>query len=277
MKNSTIRNVTYYPLNHWYSQFASSREQEILALVMLGSGIIGIFLNILTLIVLRSNAFDLKVYTYLRVFVVNSIMLCFWTALSFIFMVKSFFSFANTNGASLFNIYLVIPFLRMNNTFGVFIDILISFERVALFSNRFNWFKKLKPIIPCEISAIISVFVVIPYFFYYKPIQIEIPLNETEVFTMHFFRSKKYITILKEYITVLSYITDILPVILQVLLSIAAIVLIKSYSKNKNRINNMPMKRMNTSTSNNETRKRTRKMEIKITIMVIILTTISML
>jgi hypothetical protein len=278
MHNST--NFTYIPLSFFiYDIYDTKLYQEILSLSMLPTGIIGIFLNILTLLILRSRVFNLSLYVYFRAYTINSLSICFWTGLSFLVNTRSIFDFSNTYNTNWFHIYFTIPILSINYTISSFLDLFMSLERVMLLSNGFQWFKKLKPSIICVVFVLISICLNIPSYFFYKPFMKTTSSNTKETTVYH--SISKNFTDLKLYMNVLSYIIDALPIILQIILSISTLALMKSYVKNKSRVTDMNLIRRNTpahaQTSNDEVRKRARKMEIKLTVLVIILTTLSIL
>jgi hypothetical protein len=283
MNNTTSPNFIYFPLKFWYRQFGFGLYQDIVSLSMSVTGTIGIVLNVLTLVILRSRAFDLKLYTYLRVYVVNSIFICFWTAGIFMIMSRNVFKFPNTFIPNFYHSILPLPLLSLSYIFEGFIDTLMSFERVTLLSNRFNWFNKRKPMFYCAISGFVSILTIIPYYFYYKVIKIVIPLNEIQVIELNYVGRLSHAIILERYENIFFCINDISPVILQIILSISAIILMKSYLKNRSRMTNLNLVRINNviptqvHTPNDEARKRARKMEIKLTILVIVLTILSAL
>jgi hypothetical protein len=291
MYNNTLSNVTYFPLSFWYAEFGSMFYQEVVDLSMLATGIVGILLNILTLVILRSKAFSLKLYVYFNIYVINSILICFWTGTRLL-NTKQLFEFSNTYRAVWYETFFSTPLLTLSYIFSGFIETIMSFERVVVLSNKFKWFEKMKPIIPCSISVAISISVCIPYFFYYKPSQMKIPLNETTVFTIHYTAPSKNLITLKQYIDITTYIIDITPIITQIVLSSISTVFMRLYVKKKKKMlsKKEPIELTNSHLSvknqtsqitaqkvENKTIKKTRTMEIKLAMLVVILTLFSIL
>jgi hypothetical protein len=291
MSNSTS-NITYFPLSVWLYRFGSAPYQEKINLSFLPVGIIGTFLNILSLKILQSKEFDNAFYIYMRAYIANSICLCAFQATRFLNITRSIFSFSNSYAANWYIAKISIPFVTMYFHYSSFLNIVMSFERIVLLSNKLSWFKRINPIFLLVSLAIVSIIIDAVYFCLQVTERI-IFLNETEIF-------KTYLTTLpvsvKLLANTLSYIFDIVPLVIEISLSVIGIIMMKSFVKKKtkilasgkainpvNGISNTAQKgtvlteNLTAISSNNDAVERAKKMEIKLTLMTIVLTYFSIL
>jgi hypothetical protein len=293
MSNSTKSNVTYLSLTSWYSKFGSAPYQEGIFLSFLPIGIIGIFLNILSLKILNSKEFEHAFYSYLRVYIINSIFLCYSTGTRFANVTRSIFGFSNTYSANWYIIYIAIPLNNICFHYGSFIDIIIAFERVVTLSNKMNCFKRMKPLLVVGLFLIASILIDFVLYFSFEITEKKVMLNKTVSFIIHSYAPIPSLKLTRD---ILSYIFDIIPLLIEVSLSIWGIILVKSFVTKKKRVmtsattkigdrtTRLIGQNMNDINSNvaavastNDGIEKAKKMEMRITIMTIILTFFSIL
>jgi hypothetical protein len=293
MSNSTS-NVTYFSMRVWYNRFGSAPYQEWIYLDLFPIGIIGIFLNILSLKVLQSKEFEHSFYSYLRAYIVNSIFLCFSNGTRFMNVTRSIFGFSNTYNANWYIVYIIIPINNICYHYGGFLDIVLGFERVVLLGNKFNWFKRIKPTLLCAFFLFASVLIDIVLFFSFKIIEKKVNLNKTEILTIHLYTPTSRAKVLAD---TLSYVFDITPLIMEISLSVFGVILMKTFVKKKTKVMTAGTTRLadkggtnisqnNTGTkvsasvltsNTNDAVERAKKMELRLTLMTIILTSFSIL
>jgi hypothetical protein len=283
MSNSTS-NVTYFPLSVWYSRFGSAPYVEGIYLSFLSVGIIGLFLNTLSFIVLQSKEFEHAYYKYLRVYIINSLLLCFAIGSRFASVTRSIFSFSNTYNANWYVVNISIPLINVCYHYGCFLDIILAFERVVLLSNKFTWFRRIKPAALCVFFLILSILIDFIFYFSFDIVKRKINLNKTEIFIMHLFTTRADVKSLKD---VIAYVSDIIPMLMEIFLGAYGIILMKSFVKKKKRIMVANATRLtertlaNTNNSatliTNESVEKAKRMEVKLAIMTVILVLFSIL
>jgi hypothetical protein len=297
MNNTTELNKntteSYYSLEYWLSVFGSIYALDVANVALIPIGIIGAALNILALLVMRAENFNLPFYTYLRAYTYCSTCICLLNATLFTSGTRYLLKFTNTKGSVQYYSYLFGPLITIINLYGSFIDVVLSMERIVLLSKKMEWFRKIDPKLLCLIFAIIANLLVWPYWTIYKPQQLTVKLNETTPFVIHYFNIKVFRSGILEYLAILLYIMDTFPIVLETAFNIISIFLIKKYTKNKIRVlgksradrvtkTGMTVHTINTigksaPNTNSPSTTRVRRMEVKLTILVIFLSILSTL
>jgi hypothetical protein len=291
MNNTTELNKnateSYYSLEYWLKVFGSIYALDVVNVALIPIGIIGAVLNILALIVMRAENFNLPFYTYLRAYTYCSICICLLNATLFTTGTRKLLKFTNTKETVQYYCFFYGPLITIINLYGSFIDVVLSMERIVLLSKKLEWFRKIDPKLLCVIFAIITNLFTWPYWTNYRAEQLTVMLNETTPFVIHYYKFKMFSIALSNYFYVLPYISDTFPIVLEIVLNMISIILIKKYTKNKMRIltrvrtrakitvrNDSSIERSATNTNNPSTI-RARRMEVKLTILVIILSILS--
>jgi hypothetical protein len=303
MNNTTIFNSTVKPppgrpvlsKEQWYERFRSS-TQSILDVSLIPIGITGIILNILALIVLKSNRFNLPFYTYLRAYVIASILICIVNGTQFTVGAYTVFEFTNSQGSVRFYSYFFTPILIISNIYGSALDVILSMERVVLLSKKLEWFRKINPRLLCLIIFLISFLLSTPYWFQLGPNIFPTQLAGGIPFYINYVRPSRFFKKVQSYVTVIPYIIDIVPIVFEVIFNVVSIYLIKDYAKKKARIMNNGTSRgdgltktvvmsqvatsdrrqtVTRSNNNDQSSSRVRRMEIKLTILVVFLSLLS--
>jgi hypothetical protein len=283
MNNSGINNtkiITPLTKLDWFRQLRSIQQQWI-DLSLIPIGVIGILLNILALIVLRSNKFTIPFYTYLRAYTIASIFICFVDATQFTAGARSLLEFTNSKLSIGYYCFFFYPFQVLINTFGNMLDIGLSVERVALLSDKLKWFKKINPKVLCLIFLALATLLTLPYFLLLSTSLMKVQIqkdNSTVPFIIHLAKESRIakLYIKRDFFRVFPFIIEIVPIIIETSFNILSIILIKTYSKNRTKLI-IPISSNNrglVSIVNNRSSKgmlqiRVRRMEVKLTILVI--------
>jgi hypothetical protein len=247
MNNITFydnKTIIYQSIDFWFKSFGSQWYQEIIYLTLVPIGIVGILLNILVLVILRSDTFSLTFYTYLRAYTLTSVFVCFLVSTRFVQSTRHTFKFSNTYAANAYVTYFFIPMINTISMIGNFLDVALSIQRVVLLlSKGADACKKINPIFVCFLFGIISPLLCIPFWFNYEPVTKEIHLNETKTFMIHYYSLKYSCKNIRLYLDILTYVFDVIPIIVETTCSITSIVLIKKHVKRKIRLvgNNLKM------------------------------------
>jgi hypothetical protein len=149
-----------------YRLYGSSTVQDIINISLIPLGLIGIGLNILSLIILRSNGarFKQTFYTYLRAYTICSIFICFLNATQFTSQVSKVFKFTNTKISFQYYCYIFVPLINITNFYGSMLDVALSLERVVILSNKLKWFIQLNQKVVCFVFAVIAFVLLGPFF-----------------------------------------------------------------------------------------------------------------
>jgi hypothetical protein len=287
MNNNTNSSENFYPSKtSIFNMFRSYKQQEI-DVILIPMGLIGVLLNILALIVLRSDKFNLPFFGYLKAYTYASLFICLINITQFTAGARTILPFTNSIGTARYYCYIFYPFQVILNTYGSSLDIILSMERVVLLSKRLEWFKKIKPNVLCFIFFIISVGFSSPYWFLFAPAAFKRSLSKTETLLVHINGGSRYISKISDYIFKMPYVIDTIPIIMETFFNILSVYLIKEYTKNKKRItgnnginkNDAPTLTNNAPTVAGQSRRsesnRAKKMEVKLAILVIFLSIFS--
>jgi hypothetical protein len=271
----------YLPLNIWFNYFGSRKFQEISYLVYILVCFIGALLNMISYRIFRKSHFDLTIHEYLRMYTVTSALICVFLSTRFISCSRRFFSFSNSEFAVRYLGNFYIPFTYTLNLFQSCFDILLSFDRIHVLTDRFKFYKNLKPKKVVLFLFAFSCFASIYNWLYFSYQKMYIPIGENEFYLIHFLVMSKFVNSYVVYVT--NVITSILPAVVEVPLNIWTIKLLHSYLKKGK---NVQLKDENERTNIidvNQLHKmesfdlRVKKLEIKITVLVIVLSCVSIL
>jgi hypothetical protein len=266
MSNST---AVYFSLNTWFNRIGSTLHQEIIFLTLIPLGFFGIIFNIIALFILKDNSLKLPIYQYMRIYTLNSILVCAITMTRFINNSRRFFGFSNTNGAQMYVTFFYIATSNIIYTFGGYLDCLLLLDRVILLSGRMQWFKKVSPKIVCFFVLILTCIVLASNFFMYRPSKRVVYLNATETFTLYGFTASSFQK--KKIGFVLFHIGNVVmspvPLVIEIFLCIVTVIFLKKFTLKKRKL----------SIQSSSSEKKIRKTEIKMTIVVIVLTLFSIM
>jgi hypothetical protein len=155
---NNLNNVTenYYPLEYWFSLVGSVYINNILPITLIPISAIGTILNLLALLILRADTFNLHFYTYLRAYTSCSLLICLLNSTLFVSGTRQLLKFTNTKGSFEYYCYFLGPMIAITNLYCSFIDVILSMERIVLLSKKFEWFRKINPLLLCLIFAIVA-------------------------------------------------------------------------------------------------------------------------
>jgi hypothetical protein len=285
-----MNNTTeYHSLDYWLDHYGSMWHQEITFLILLPIGLIGFILNLMALCVYQRREFEtMPIYDYLRFYTANSAVICLLISTRFINRSRRFFNFANTSFAMNYFAHFYIPVLNFAYFYGSCLDILLTLDRIALFSNEFQFFKVFKkPKKICIILMVISFLFTIDFWFLSSVSKVELKLNATQVFVMYHLASSRLNHDLAIHFT--NLIVNIIPIIIEVPLNISTILLLRAYMRRRKNIGIVKFvmsKERNTSDtslfdeqSNKEFKQKdkAKKLELKVTFLIIFMSFLSLM
>ena len=198
---------------------------------LLPISLLGSIINLATYLILWRKPFHSStIFKYLRLNVLNSLILCLILMTRFVNTVYKF-DFTNSYIISIYGNFIYAPFLSIFYLNGNLLDILIIIERII----------KVYPI-PSIIRIIklkhfwiflfvLSLFINIPSFFLTKPAYVDIMLNNSTLVRNYFVKETEFsITKFGKILTYLMFfIRDFITLVVKIWLNVVSIVLIKKY------------------------------------------------
>jgi hypothetical protein len=234
-------NGTYYSFEQLLVIFGSVWTQDVLFISLIPIGFIGFLLNILTLIILNDKSiFELKVFDYLRLFTVNSGTICLLIMTRFVDKSQNIIEFSNSYVAVFYFTKIYYPLINILFFNGTCLDILLSFDRVVSFSNRFQWFKRMNTKIVSLIIVIVSPIAMVDFWLYSEPKTVSVFLNATQTQTFYLDGPMKTSNKISPVVTLV--ISDLIPICIELSLSITTIFLLKRYINNKKNITQVKLR-----------------------------------
>jgi hypothetical protein len=276
-KNSTLpgKNVTYQSLESWLTRIGSSWTQEIIQMTLLPVGLIGFILNMVALVVLNGKDFKMNVYSYIRFYSVSSGAICLITALRFVSKSYRFFSISNTFEAQMYDAIFYVPVSNVFYFYGSCLDIILTVDRIAMFTNKFRWFKELKPKKFCCLLFIFCAIMTTNFWLIRVVTRKNLQLSKNEEYILYFGSQSKNSKLAAVLTT--NVIFDIIPIIIEVPLSVLTVILLKKYiSKKKVMTTNVETTLANGTETTfqgqhkvKKENKKTKQMEVRVTVLII--------
>lgn len=130
-ESSNISEITEYTLDDWYNYFGVPFEMDITYVYVLTPiSLLSSGFNLLTFIVLLNKDFNLSViYSYLRLYIFNSLIISFILTTTFVSNSYRIYSFTNTFGSITYGIYVFTPILTVLYFYSNLLEICIIIER----------------------------------------------------------------------------------------------------------------------------------------------------
>jgi hypothetical protein len=286
MNTSYNKSDIYYPKDFWLNKFGSYWYQDVANFGIILLCLIGMILNIISYLVFRGREFySLTIYEYLRVYSLNSALICAIGSTRFIGYSKHFFAFSNSEWATRYFINFFLPVINSLIMYQSLLDILLSFDRIALFTNnRFMFYRRLKPKVTCFILLILSFVLMTNFWLLYTPRQVEVKLNKTQTYVIHYFVKASTFNNIGMIISNLN--SNLVTIIFEIPLNFVTIYQLRIYlNLRKNlmvryQVNNNAIRQINTTIHQqplSSIDQRTRQMEIRITLPIIIMSFTSIL
>jgi hypothetical protein len=161
-QNQTLSEILFYKAgsDSWTSDF--------LFLLTVPFGVTGFLLNMFSLaLFIKIDVNTTQMYKYLRVYAINSAILCTFNVTTFYTYTPRYFAF-EYSFLSRVNLCIITNFVKTLFVFYSFVlDILISLERLAVFIDRLKVMKNVSAYIICFISFILCSIVNSPVYFWY--------------------------------------------------------------------------------------------------------------
>lgn len=219
----------------WISLYASTLTLDVLYVYVLTPiAIIAFILNVLAYLIFKKGPFQKgTIFRYLRIYVVNSSIICFFLLTVFIFSAYRIIDITNTYEAVFYGIYIISPLLSIFYLSGSLLEVCILIERSSKITDHFEFFKKVKKFRPtCIILYTISTVINIPVIFQYYPAFIDVPLQNSK-FRLYYWGITDFsVSTWGKILTFAMYaLRDIVVLIIKVILNIISVYLVRDYLK----------------------------------------------
>jgi hypothetical protein len=239
--------------------------------------LVGLILNIVAFTVYRSKEFnELPVWEYLRVYTINSALICLLISTQFLNKSYRSFAFSNSEWTVRYHIHFFLPMIHILTQYQSNLDILLSLDRIVLFT-QFNLYKRLKPRVVCLFLFIFSFISMTLYWIYYDHKETVIELSQSDHYVIHHLKRSPLFS--KCLVNITYIISDVIPLCTEIPLNVATIVLLKSHLKATTSIwvKKVSIKLNGDELCYKRLLQRVKKMETKITVLVILMSFVSIL
>ena len=223
-----------------FSMYRSTWLRDALCVYVLGPlSLFGAFFNLISMIILYRKKFKSRpLYTYLKVFTLNSLCLNLielgvTSALSFRYIEFSY----KSRLPSFFMCYVYMPFINILILNSIILEIYISIERNSQFSAKFKYFfLNYSPVKVCLATFMACFAMNFQHFFVSTPITGYHVINSKEMLKINFFKLNKFSTSLPVLIinSLVYMFRDFLLFLVQICFNIITTVLLKNHLNNKN-------------------------------------------
>jgi hypothetical protein len=139
-KHNISTNETYLSKEVWIEVYGSNLILDYITLYfMVPISLIGFLINWLCFFIISKASFNsTQLFNYLKVYVINSSLICLLSATHFISATKYFFEFTNTYEACAYGSNSYKYLLSVSYFYGSYLDIYISLERLSNFIPSFK-------------------------------------------------------------------------------------------------------------------------------------------
>lgn len=218
----------------WLKKVGMTAMSDYLIFYILGGvSLVGVFLNLISIVILRKKRFEtVQLFKYLRVYVLNSLVLCLVSIFNFVHTTHYLFDFTNTYSARAFGAYFYTNIITLTYFYGGVLDIYLNIERLFCFvprlSTKLNKFSYKTVCFGMFVLVLALNFV---QFFINAPNYLDIQLNQTEPYRIWYYGLSSFgKSFAGHVITIVIYIIrDVVTLIAEVVLSSLCVILLKRH------------------------------------------------
>jgi hypothetical protein len=202
---------------------------------------IGLLLCLFSLIILMDKKqFDIPLYGYLRLYVINSTIQCFLGIFLFIAHSATLFQFSNSFLAQYFLTHVYLPVSNTCYFYSSILDILIIIERIVTLSSysKFKYFMKLPVELVGLFALLLCLTINLSQFFFLHPIKKSIALDTERRVDIYFMSKSNFSqTILGQILTYLQYaIREVIVLFVIIIFNIISVVLLRKQLHKKSKM-----------------------------------------
>ena len=193
--------------------------------------VLGSIMNLATYLILKRDPFHTStIFKYLRLNVLNSLVLCVLLMTRFLITIYKF-DFTNNYLISFYANFIYAPFLSILYLNGNLLDILIVIERIIKVQPVDSIKKIIKQKYFWIFLFVLSLVINLPSFFLTKPSYVDIMLNNRTLVRNYFTRETEFssTTFGKILTYLMFFIRDFITLVIKIGLNVISIILIKKY------------------------------------------------
>ena len=236
--NSSSYNQTIKSLDYWFEAYGiPSALNKFYVYMLLPMNVITLGIDLFSFFVLFKRPFLTSIfYNYIKVYFLNSIIICLFLITAFVSVTHGVFNFTNSYATLFYGCYIYGPLLSTFYLNGSLIEISMVVERCLYFLPP--KYKKIKVIgfnNYCLLLLLASAIINWPLYFILVPAYIDVPLKDFDqitAFRIYYwgvntsFSNTLYGNII---MYIFYFIRDILPLVTKIMLNILLVNLIKEY------------------------------------------------
>jgi hypothetical protein len=182
--------------------------------------------------------FDMPLYSYLRVYTINSAVMCLFCVTLFTANSFRFFSWTYAYPTQFFNNYIEIPVSNTSYYFGTMLDLIITLDRISFFHKSI---KKIFILGPYKLCGVILAFCIVtdfPFYFNYSVNMFTFTVNGTQLVHAWFGlpSTYSYSEVGKIVTLVIESFRDVFLLLAELALSVVSIYCLRKYFKNRLRL-----------------------------------------
>ena len=213
----------------------------------------GIITNIINIYILNQKEFTASLFKYLRIYCVNSLIVCLSGSFVFASFVRNFNSTPVIYDALFYYVYIFIPFANTGYFYGSVLDIMIVLERISLFVKFFKTFAT-RINFCCFIGLIVCIILNVPYFFVYVPKTNEFNISSTSsVYITYYDVSNIAKTRIVQILTYIEFVLrDFLLLVFEILSNLISVIFLKKHLEKKTILSNSHIALTNDNSFNSE-------------------------
>lgn len=235
---------TDYILNEMYlEKIGSTLTIDSLYLFLLTPvSLIGLVLNLNCLnLIFKDNKHKIAIYKYLKVYTLNSIVLCFFFGFSALTRSPRYFDILNQNIVAFYRCKVMAFVITLFYFYGNMLNILIMFERLSNFNFKLKKYSDYRPYHVSLLLLIFCTIVCLPIYFAYSPreqSELEQIKRDPLKLSSFFFcaRLPFFGSLIGRIIIYLTFsIVNIIALVIEIILSIISFYYLLKYLNDKNR------------------------------------------
>ena len=158
--------------------------------------VLGVFFNILSFLVLQSREFNMPIYEYLRVYTLNSAIVC-TAASTFIFSARSsrIHDWKSSYWATTYFAFVCIPLMSTGYFYATFLDIFLSIDRISNFNQKIKGcFSRYGAYKTSAFGLLICVLINSPCYYMFEPLNMTVAFNSPNLSSIYLLSWRNWTT-----------------------------------------------------------------------------------
>ncbi len=232
-------NETFYTLDEYLTMYGSTWALDYLSLYPLTIiSVLGLCLNTLSLLVFRSDEFNIPLYAYLRVYSITNILQSFVSIFNFVYSTYRIVAWSNSYGAHVYYNYVSIPVTSLIYFYASLIGLIVLLDRITCFQTNLRTIFRLSPYKACVLAFAICFIINLPCFFAFAPASQQVHLGQNSTFIIWFSSTSAFAeSTLGQALTLASFaLQDLLVSLVEIILNVFSIYLFKRHLNRKKKL-----------------------------------------